>query len=349
MIMVLPIPLSIVRGSTAVIERDESCVVSVWLLRRDGLRLVCILRESDQESNLVSLPLQAFQEAQWQTIHRPPEPRIAPGNDGFNQARRNWQRAVSVARRAGGDDCFSKVSSSTATRSEHNAEISSGAAAKMMDLQYFLEMVDLKHRHGSNLRSYHTYWRNSPSNQNFFYWLDYGDGKDIELPKCSRERLEKEQVRYLTREERLNYMVTVDETGLFRWAKNNQLVWTTTAYFKDSLEGIVGIEDDVPQFRGNSTTIQPDSTSGLSPSPSKLTPGSSLPSSSVSTSARQSINGVIINQDPELTADEEYKYTKMMKKVMHASPAAALKRLLGKSADKEDMWLFVSKSSICGC
>ncbi|KAJ5205129.1 hypothetical protein N7491_004248 [Penicillium cf. griseofulvum] len=37
-------------------------------------------------------------------------------------------------------------------------------------------------------------------------------------------------------------------------------------------------------------------------------------------------------------ADEKYKDTK----VMYASPAAALKQLLGKSTDKEDMWLFVS-------
>ncbi|KAJ5437712.1 hypothetical protein N7445_006256 [Penicillium cf. griseofulvum] len=39
-------------------------------------------------------------------------------------------------------------------------------------------------------------------------------------------------------------------------------------------------------------------------------------------------------------ADEKYKDTK----VMYASPAAALKQLLGKSTDKEDMWLFVPVS-----
>lgn len=266
---------------------------------------------------------------------------MAPGNDGFNQARRNWQRAVSVARRVGGDDRVSEVSPSTANRSEHNTEMASGATAKMMDLQYFLEMVDLKHRHGSNLRSYHTYWRNSSSNENFFYWLDYGDGKNIELPQCSRERLEKEQVRYLTREERLNYMVMVDETGLFRWAKNNEPVWTNTARFKDSLQGIVGIEDDVPQFSGNSTILQPDSTWDSSPS-------TSCSSSSISTSARQSFD-LIPNQDPKHFTDEKYKATNTMKNLVHASPAAAFKRLLGKSSEKEETWLFVSQVWICGC
>ncbi|KAJ5973147.1 uncharacterized protein N7479_003065 [Penicillium vulpinum] len=279
--------------------------------------------------------VEAFREAQWHQLHQPPEPRVTPRDEGFSQSRRNWQRAVSVARRVGGDDHVSEVSPSTGTRSgPNNTEISSGATAKMMDLQYFLEMVDLKHRHGSNLRSYHTYWRNSSSNENFFFWLDHGNGRNIELPQCSRERLEKEQVRYLTREERLNYMVTVDENGLLRWAKNNELVWTTTARFKDSLQGIVRIEDDVPQFNGNSSIPQPASTSGLS--------SSSSSSSSIST--EQSFDGVS-NQTPKHPTDEEYKTAKIIKKVIHTSPTTAFKRLLGKSSDKEDMWLFVADTS----
>lgn len=264
-------------------------------------------------------------------------------DDGSNQARRNWQRVVSVAMRVGGDDRFPEVSPSTVNRSEHNTEIT-GAKPKMMDLQYFLEMVDLKHRHGSNLRSYHTCWRNTSSNENFFYWLDYGDGKNIELSQCPREKLEKEQVRYLNREERLNYMVIVDETGRFRWAKNDEPVWTNTARFKDSLQGIVGIEDDVPQFNGNSTVL-PDSTWDLSPSASC----SSCSSSTISTTSRRhSPDDVLSNHDPKHFTDEEYT-AKTMKKVVHASPAAAFKRLWGKSSEKEGIWLFVSQVWIRGC
>ncbi|KAJ5519530.1 hypothetical protein N7453_001952 [Penicillium expansum] len=56
-----------------------------------------------------------------------------------------------------------------------------------MDIRYFLEIFDLKHRHGSNLCSYHTYWWKSLSNKNFFYWLD-GDGqKKMDLPLCSQD------------------------------------------------------------------------------------------------------------------------------------------------------------------
>ena len=262
-------------------------------------------------------------------------------DDGFNQAHRNWQRAFTVARRVGGDDRFPEVSPSAMNRSEHNTEFT-GAKPKTMDLQYFLEMVDLKHRHGSNLRLYHMCWRNSSSNENFFYWLDYGDGKNIELSECSREKLEKEQVRYLNREERLNYMVMIDETGRFRWAKNNELVWTNTARFKDSLQGIVGIEDDVPQFRGNSTVL-PEPTWDLSPSSSS---SSSSSLSTISTrSTRHSPDGVFSNRAPKHFTDE---YTAKMMKVVHASPAAAFQRLTGKASEKEDKWLFVSRVWICG-
>jgi hypothetical protein len=201
-----------------------------------------------------------------------------------------------------------------------------------MDLQYFLEMVDLKHRHGSNLRAYHTYWRNSSSNQNFFYWLDHGDGKSVELPERPRDRLEREQVRYLTREERMNYLVQVDEAGLFRWAKNNEPVWTSTARFKDSLHGVVGIDDDVPEFKGYSGMCEPDSTGSAS---------SSSPSCSSSSSV-QSLGSALSNDDNKPFTDEEYKAAKLMKKMAHASPTAAMKRLVGKSPKKEDMWIFVS-------
>lgn len=110
---------------------------------------------------------------------------------------------------------------------------------KTMDIQYFLEMVDLKHRHGSNLRKYHEYWKTTDSNDNFFHWLDHGAGKDVELPACGREQLEREQVRYLSRAERLKYLVKIGSDGKFRWAKNNELIWTNNTRYRDSATGIV--------------------------------------------------------------------------------------------------------------
>ncbi|KGO48921.1 hypothetical protein PEX1_048770 [Penicillium expansum] len=88
-----------------------------------------------------------------------------------------------------------------------------------MDIRYFLEIFDLKHRHGSNLCSYHTYWRKSLSNKNFFYWLE-GDGqKKMDLPLCSQDLRKNISVISQARKVELHG----DETGLLRWAKNNEL------------------------------------------------------------------------------------------------------------------------------
>jgi hypothetical protein len=208
----------------------------------------------------------------------------------------------------------------------------------MMDLKYFLEIVDLKHRHGSNLRSYHNYWQNSPSSENFFYWLDYGEGKNLDLEDCPRERLEKQQVRYLTREQRMNYLVTVDEAGLFRWAKNNELVWTNSTRYKDSLEGIVSMDNIAPQFNGNETTADFTSNSSCSSSPSSSPSSSSLSMSS----STKSIDSGLSDEETKPFTKDEYKAAKIIKKVLHASPTAAFKRMMGQSTEKENMWIFVS-------
>ena len=84
----------------------------------------------------------------------------------------------------------------------------------LMDLRYFLEMVDVKHRYGANLQVYHEFWRRQNTTQNFFYWLDHGPGLNLDLSLCSREKLDRERIRYLSREERKAYLVEVDDEGL---------------------------------------------------------------------------------------------------------------------------------------
>ena len=75
-----------------------------------------------------------------------------------------------IARRAGADDApdasysDSDDARSPEEREDHRkkkGELKSERekTAKMMDLQYFLEMVDQKHRYGSNLRAYHEEWK----------------------------------------------------------------------------------------------------------------------------------------------------------------------------------------------
>lgn len=193
-----------------------------------------------------------------------------------------------------------------------------------MDLQYFLEMVDVKHRHGSNLRAYHTLWKNSPSSENFFYWLDYGAGREIDLPQCSRDRLEKDQVRYLSPEERLNYLVKVDDAGLFRWAKNNELVETNSKRFKDSLHGVVRIEEDMSLCRENAHAqpqSAPESTS-TSPAP-------------------------VNDHDHDKTQNstrEDYELHKAVKKFSSIKPTAIYDHFASSLPNKDGMWIFVSIS-----
>ena len=116
-----------------------------------------------------------------------------------------------------------------------------------MDISYFLEMVDVKHRYGSNLRKYHAEWKKSDTKENFFYWLDQGEGKKVELENCSRERLENMQVRYLGRQERRMYEVVVDKDGKLCWRKDGLRVDTTDKW-RDSVKGIVRVEDPAPAW-----------------------------------------------------------------------------------------------------
>ncbi|KAJ5651457.1 uncharacterized protein N7484_005180 [Penicillium longicatenatum] len=247
-------------------------------------------------------------------------------------ARKNWQRAVSVAIRAGGDDDRMVESAAHArVTPSHKIKPMRPTTPKTMDLQYFLEMVDVKHRHGSNLRAYHNVWKESPSNENFFYWLDYGEGKDVDLENRPRERLEKEQIRYLSPEERLNYMVKVDENGMFRWVKNDELVETDNRRFKDSIHGVVHIDDRTPRFRGNSVSETPLSEPELN-------------SSSSSSSPQTPPNDDSLEKVQKAT-DQDYELGKAVKKFSHIKPEAIYDHLAGTFSKRDGMWIFVADTS----
>lgn len=191
-------------------------------------------------------------------VRQPTEVSVASGKD----VRQTWQRVGRIARRANTDDFQSDEKSSEdeslspeerlkRRKAKDLARDARRKAAKGMELQYFLEMVDQKHRHGSNLRKYHNYWKDQNTTEGFFYWLDQGEGKDVDLEECSRAKLNKEQVRYLSREERMKYLVKVDRQGLLRWAKNDEKIWTNDALYRDSMGGIVPLEDTGAVFKDN--------------------------------------------------------------------------------------------------
>ena len=101
-----------------------------------------------------------------------PRPRaspVVPANSGSSpprltsEARRHWQRVGKIALHAGHDDDLDDSSSTgsdtpslkQARREKRLREKQERIkSARILDLQYFLEMVDLKHRYGSNLRTH---------------------------------------------------------------------------------------------------------------------------------------------------------------------------------------------------
>lgn len=226
-----------------------------------------------------------------------------------------------IARRAGGnekDDENSTFSDEGQSQEQKEARRrkrlhQGGEGTQMMHLSYFLEMVDVHHRYGSNLRKYHAKWKNRSTHENFFYWLDSGEGKDVSLENCSRERLASMRVRYLSREERLNYLTTVDEQGRLCWKKNGIRI-DTSVKWKDSIAGIVPVDDPTPAFTP---------TGEVAPAPAPPTNSSS---------------GSDDEADSDASADAREKET------TEVPPEQILNRLVRKSSTKT-RWIFVADTS----
>ena len=290
----------------------------------------------------------ALHEAQFRHTNRP-RSKGAPGQSGVSldeqtgnvessNAKQNWKKMATVAKRAyqGDDGSDSDESSSdeddngttpearlAARRNREADRKKRKAEARVMGISYFLEMVDLKHRYGSNLRTYHEEWKKSDTNENFFFWLDHGAGKNIELESCPRDRLEREQVRYLSREERQYYLVNVDSEGRLCWAKNGARIDTTQQY-RDSINGIVPSDDPTPVFN---PAAEPD--------PSVHDDSDSSDSSLES--AREADRAAKY-------ANTEQEKAAGMKKVSHLSTSTIFNKLLRKSVRK-NTWIFVADTS----
>ncbi|KAK7411918.1 hypothetical protein VNO78_03362 [Psophocarpus tetragonolobus] len=97
--------------------------------------------------------------------------------------------------------------------------------AQKLALQHWLEAIDPRHRYGHNLHMYYDIWFESQSTQPFFYWLDVGDGKEINLEKCPRAILQRQCIKYLGPKEREEYEVIV-ENGKLVYRQDGRLVDT---------------------------------------------------------------------------------------------------------------------------
>lgn len=302
--------------------------------------------------------IETIRDAKYHQITTPRAPEDEPPKDEngtTSSARQKWIQVTEIARRAGADDS-STASSGDATVSEASGSDSEERrrqskeeekrqqrksiakekrkrTAKMMDLQYFLEMVDHKHRYGSNLRKYHARWKASDTNQNFFYWLDQGEGKDIELEECPRSRLEKEQVRYLSRDERLNYLVKIDSEGKLRWAKNDEYVWTKDELYRDSVEGIIPTSDDTPTWKHNVRTEYHDDDN------------ESSTENSDSEDEDESLKEQKSGFEGERYVNEAFHRAKGPAKLKHVSAAVFFNHMIRQSLKKGHKWIFVADTS----
>ncbi|XP_061370305.1 IQ domain-containing protein IQM1-like isoform X2 [Gastrolobium bilobum] len=98
--------------------------------------------------------------------------------------------------------------------------------AQKLALRHWLEAIDPRHRYGHNLHLYYAVWFHSQSSQPFFYWLDVGDGKEINLEECPKSELQRQCIKYLGPKQREAYEVIV-EGGRLIYRKSQDLVHTT--------------------------------------------------------------------------------------------------------------------------
>ncbi|CAN6312597.1 unnamed protein product [Urochloa humidicola] len=98
--------------------------------------------------------------------------------------------------------------------------------AQKLALQHWLEAIDPRHRYGHNLHYYYDCWLQCESKQPFFYWLDIGEGREINLEKCSRSKLLSQCIKYLGPQEREDYEVVIED-GKFLYKKSGQILDTS--------------------------------------------------------------------------------------------------------------------------
>ncbi|XP_060200977.1 IQ domain-containing protein IQM2-like [Lycium barbarum] len=105
--------------------------------------------------------------------------------------------------------------------------LSKNGKAQKLALQHWLEAIDPRHRYGHNLHFYYVQWLHSQSKEPFFYWLDIGEGKEVNIAdKCPRWKLQQQCIKYLGPMERKAYEVEVQDGKLFH-KETGKLLETT--------------------------------------------------------------------------------------------------------------------------
>ncbi|PIN14701.1 hypothetical protein CDL12_12673 [Handroanthus impetiginosus] len=87
--------------------------------------------------------------------------------------------------------------------------LSKDAKAQKLAFQHWIEAIDPRHRYGHSLHLYYDEWCETKSGQPFFFWLDVGDGKEVDLKECPRSKLRQQCIKYLGPNEREDYEYVV--------------------------------------------------------------------------------------------------------------------------------------------
>ncbi|KAK9941424.1 hypothetical protein M0R45_018025 [Rubus argutus] len=104
--------------------------------------------------------------------------------------------------------------------------LSKNSKAQKLALQHWLEAIDPRHRYGHNLHFYYVKWLHCQSREPFFYWLDIGEGKEVNIEKCPRSKLQQQCIKYLGPMERMAYEVVVEDGKLF-YKQSGELLHTS--------------------------------------------------------------------------------------------------------------------------
>ncbi|VVB05518.1 unnamed protein product [Arabis nemorensis] len=103
--------------------------------------------------------------------------------------------------------------------------------AQKLAFQHWIEAIDPRHRYGHNLHLYYEVWCKADAGQPFFYWLDVGGGKDLDLKECPRSKLKQQCIRYLGPQEREEYEYVITE---------GKIVHKLTGQFLHTMHGSEG-------------------------------------------------------------------------------------------------------------
>ncbi|KDO61086.1 hypothetical protein CISIN_1g036779mg, partial [Citrus sinensis] len=130
-----------------------------------------------------------------------------------------WWRAIDFARLSHSTVSFFNFSKPESVASRWNRVtlnaskvgkgLSKDSKAQKLAFQHWIEAIDPRHRYGHNLHYYYEEWRKTDAGQPFFYWLDIGDGKDVDLKDCPISKLRQQCIEYLGPQEREHYEYVV--------------------------------------------------------------------------------------------------------------------------------------------